>query len=108
MSDYYVLDENKNPRPATLDEWVAMLKNDAARRVGNNLVKVGDAEVRVSTIFLGLDHQWADGGPPLLFETMVFGGKHDQYQTRCSTWDEAVEQHQVALDLITEEAMAET
>ena len=27
----------------------------------------------VSTVFLGLDHQFHAHGPPLLFETMVFG-----------------------------------
>lgn len=47
----------------------------------------------VSTVFLGLDHNFCDDGPPLLFETMVFGGEHDQYQERYSTWDEAVNGH---------------
>ncbi|SPA03543.1 protein of unknown function (plasmid) [Cupriavidus taiwanensis] len=28
-------------------------------------------EFYISTVFLGLDHQWADG-PPLIFETMVY------------------------------------
>jgi hypothetical protein len=46
----------------------------------------------VSTVFLGLDHQWGDG-PPLVFETMIFGGEHDQYQERYSTWDEAEAGH---------------
>lgn len=30
-------------------------------------------EVMVSTIFLGIDHSYTEGGPPILFETMVFG-----------------------------------
>ncbi len=50
--------------------------------------------VRVSTVFLGINHQFGDG-PPLLFETMIFGGPLDQeYQTRCSTWEEAEQMHQ--------------
>lgn len=49
-------------------------------------------EADVSTVFLGLDHQWGDG-PPLLFETMVFGGEHDQWQDRYSTWDQAQAGH---------------
>lgn len=40
--------------------------------------------VEVSTIFLGLDHNWGDG-PPLLFETLVFGGKLDREMDRYST-----------------------
>ena len=47
---------------------------------------------KVSTLFLGLDYSFA-GGPPLLFETMVFGGPLDGSQHRYSTWEEAEEGH---------------
>ena len=73
---------------------------------------------RVSTVFLGLDHNWARFRnpelPPLLFETMAFEDKverpvtfgertmmvHDSLpiQERCSTWDEAVAQHERIVD----------
>jgi len=56
-------------------------------------------EVCISTVFLGLDHQFGDG-PPLLWETMIFGGEHDQYQERYSTREEALAGHQAALDLV--------
>lgn len=52
--------------------------------------KVGESEV--STVFLGLDHRFGDG-PPLLYETMIFGGAHDDYQTRYSTRPEAQAGH---------------
>ena len=45
--------------------------------------------MEVSTVFLGLDHNSYCGGPPAIFETMVFGGEYDEYQERYSTWDEA-------------------
>lgn len=44
--------------------------------------------VGVSTVFLGLDHNFGSG-PPLLFETMVFGGKLDGEMDRYHTWQEA-------------------
>jgi hypothetical protein len=51
-------------------------------------------DVRVSTVFLGLDHNHSLHGPPVLFETMVFingsGGDMERY----CTWDEAVEGHE--------------
>lgn len=50
------------------------------------------AETDISTVFLGLDHQFFDG-PPLLFETMIFGGSFDQDQARCSTWAQAEKIH---------------
>lgn len=53
----------------------------------------------VSTVFLGLDHQFGDG-EPLVFETMIFGGEHDLYQDRYATWDEAVEGHKYACELV--------
>jgi len=46
----------------------------------------------VSTVFLGVDHNWF-GGAPLLFETMIFDDIDDAYQVRCSTWAEAEEMH---------------
>lgn len=48
--------------------------------------------VKVSTVFLGLDHSFGEG-PPLLFETMVFGGSHDQDMDRYSTIEEAKAGH---------------
>ena len=55
--------------------------------------------VSVSTVFLGMDHSFG-GGSPVLFETMIFGGEHDQYQERYCTWDEAEKGHQIACDLV--------
>jgi hypothetical protein len=61
----------------------------ADRQVADSM----QGDVRVSTVFLGLDHGFGDG-PPVLFETMVFingsGGDMERY----CTWDEAVEGHQ--------------
>ncbi len=48
--------------------------------------------VVISTVFIGLDHQFGDG-PPLLFETLVSGGPLDGAQDRYSTWDEAAAGH---------------
>ena len=49
-------------------------------------------DVRVSTVFLGMNHNHLDG-PPLLFETMVFGGPIDGETHRYSTWAEAESGH---------------
>ena len=47
----------------------------------------------VSTVFLSLDHNHWNDGPPLLFETLVFGGPEDGYMLRYSTWGEAEHGH---------------
>jgi hypothetical protein len=58
--------------------------------------------IRVSTVFLGIDHNLSGKGPPLLFETMIFGGTHNDYQKRYSTYKEAEEGHKEACKLAFE------
>jgi hypothetical protein len=49
--------------------------------------------VAVSTIFLGLNHRYFGDGPPLLFETMVFGGELDKELERYETKAQALVGH---------------
>ena len=51
------------------------------------------AGIQVSTVFLGLDHRFFGDGPPLIFETMVFGGPHDEAQERYCSWKAAEAGH---------------
>ena len=58
--------------------------------------ELGDGRY-VSTVFLGLDHEWNPNHPPLLFETMVF--PDCEVCERYSTWEQAVAGHdQVVAD----------
>lgn len=93
---YYILDEDgKTPIPASLEEWGRMFMDPEKRTVSRTELIIGGDTVVVSTVFLGLDHNFSPaGGPPILFETMIFGGEHDQYQIRCSTHEQALEQHE--------------
>ena len=36
-------------------------------------------EYRISTVFLCLDHSFSTSGPPILFETLIFGPENSQY-----------------------------
>ncbi len=54
---------------------------------------------RISTVFLAFNHNF-DEGPPLLFKTMIFGGKYDQEQWRYTTWEEAEKGHQLAVNKV--------
>jgi hypothetical protein len=87
---HYVLKGHEAVPCADVMEWARAFEG-ANRRVAES-GESGEGKTWVSTVFLGLDHQWGDG-PPMIFETMVFGGEHDQYQDRCSTWDEAEAMH---------------
>ena len=70
------------------EQWYRAFSQDVDRHVGDTTI----GDVRVSTVFLVIDHQWGSG-PPLLFETMVFGGEYDQDQERYSTWKQAEKGH---------------
>lgn len=96
MNDKYILDGH-TPVPVDLQTWARWFEENYRMR------HVADQEidgVRISTVFLALDHRFGDAGPPLLFETMIFGGPHDQYQDRCSTWEQAETMHATALALV--------
>ena len=94
MSDYYVLDKDHKPIRATLDEWSKFTEPHCTSRVARD----ENDEILVSTVFLGLDHNWGEG-PPILFETMIFGGEHDEDQWRYETWDEAIAGHKIACSI---------
>lgn len=97
VEEYYRLDENNNPRICNIYQWSEFMNNP--RRI----VAVDhfeDSEVRISTVFLGIDHGFFET-EPVLFETMIFapGKDYDQRQWRCCTWKEAVAQHAEARKL---------
>ena len=87
MSDKFVLDGHLPVRCENVIEWGKWFET-ADRKVA----KTENEGVQVSTVFLGSNHNWGDG-PPLLFETMIFGGKHDGDQERYSTREEAEAGH---------------
>lgn len=85
----YILKDKQPVQCDDLMEWAAWFEGTKNRIVAQTEVADG---VAVSTVFLGLDHQFGSG-PPLLFETMVFGGPLDEDQERYSTWAAAERGH---------------
>ena len=93
-SIWYVLDAERRPVPVDIETWGRFFEHEPNRIVGMTQIT---SEVEVSTVFLGLDHGlWRDG-PPILFETMIFGGPLDQCQWRYVSWDDAEVGHQAAV-----------
>lgn len=122
----YILDDHGNPMPATgLLQWGRWLEENDCRVAltefaclphgphpngtdpplgtpGRGPVRAGKrwATGRVSTVFLGLDHNfWRRpeddplGYKPILWETMVFGGSLDGEQRRYTSREEALKGH---------------
>lgn len=84
---HYIMD-NGNIYPAgDILEWAKWMES-ADRTIAKTHVE----DIEVSTVFLGLSYQFGEG-PPLLFETMVFGGESNEEQWRYSTKEEALVGH---------------
>ena len=77
-------------------EWAKAFENKD-RQLAQDFV----GDVRVSTVWLGLDHRFGGGGRPLIFETMVFGGPLDGEQDRYSTEEQAMAGHAAMLKRVT-------
>jgi len=92
----YIPDGHTPIRVPDLLTWAAWFET-ADRTVKKTSISDG---ADVSTVFLGLDHQFGDG-PPLLFETLIFGGDRDGDMWRYSTWEEAEAGHDAVVDELT-------
>lgn len=96
-ANYFVLDSAGNPVEESDSLAWGLWFEKAERHVDRT--EIGD--VLVSTVFLGLNHNWGDG-PPILYETMVFGGELDGEMRRYCTKDEASAGHQEVIALVKE------
>ncbi|HMF66125.1 MAG TPA: hypothetical protein VK602_00775 [Phyllobacterium sp.] len=109
---HYILDENHQPVEADMMTWARWFADDSNRRVAEDFTGF----YILSSVFLGIDHNFGWKGPPLLFETMVFlreaeiklmFGKHRPVNEeafelgdtcwRYSSWDDCATQHQTIL-----------
>jgi hypothetical protein len=96
-SDHYILDEEGEPVAVDFMTWAEWFKAGDKTRVV--LQDHPTRDVLVSTVFLSLDHQWGQG-PPVLWETMIFGGPFSQFQERYTSRLDALRGHALALALV--------
>lgn len=100
MTDKYVLDDDGNARVENdLMTWAAWMERGDRHLA---VTRTPDG-TRISTVFLGLDHNFGLEGSPILWETMVFDtdGPWQSYQDRYATRDEAKRGHDAIVEAIT-------
>lgn len=101
---FYLMDADHNISEAkNIEDW-AFHWDDSHRQIACS----GNQNIYISTVFLGMDHNFDGDGPPILFETMIFGGENDGYQVRYATYDEAMVGHKVAVALAFSHVKGET
>lgn len=98
----YVLGEDgRTPVPSggrEWSEWFAKASRDGA--TGRRVARTELGVAVVSTVFLGIDHDFSGTGDPVLFETLVMGGEHDGWQNRYTSWTLAEIGHAWAVAMV--------
>jgi hypothetical protein len=94
---FYVLDGQGNAIPEPdlrrWEEWFECFENRALKH------DTVSRSVRVSTVFLGFDYNFWRKGPPLLWETMILGGRHAGTCERYASRKDALAGHVTALEI---------
>jgi hypothetical protein len=65
---FYILDGKGKPVESDIRKWSEWFEG-----ANRTLCRTEIRDITISTVFLGIDHSF-DGGTPVLWETMVFGG----------------------------------
>lgn len=94
MSLYY----DRQGRPVSAEEWSRLHSS------GLDYLKVRRdvvGQYLISTVWIGLDHNFSPTGPPLIFETMIFGPDEETSGgvliDRYTTEEEAIKGHEETL-----------
>ncbi|MEO7837155.1 MAG: hypothetical protein ABIS21_05890 [Acidimicrobiales bacterium] len=80
---------DRGGHPIDVAEMVRLSQDPTYRVVARDWV----GRVEVATVWLGFDHSFRSA-EPVIFETVVFGGRMDQYSRRYSTEEAALAGHQ--------------
>lgn len=95
---YFKLDGDDKIEPVeNVIEWARWFES-----FDNRIEKTEIGDVLVSTVFLGMNHNWGEG-PPLIYETLVFAGDLDGEMERYATEEEAREGHQKMVERVENE-----
>jgi hypothetical protein len=91
-SPFYDLDGE----PIDMFEWEVLFRDCEGRQVAET--EVGD--VRISTVWLGINYRFDEEGAPLIFESMVFGGEFDHTTDRYPNWHAALAGHDQLVTMV--------
>ena len=105
-SGKYILNEDREPVvEESLEKWSRWYET-ADVIIRKSMIN----DCKISTVFLGADHRLSsvDNTLPILFETMIFGGEHDQYQERYTSKQGALNGHERAVALVKGSELGES
>lgn len=92
---------DRDVQPINFGRYLELLQDDSYRLVGFTKLKTPDGEeIMVSTVWYGMDMAAIQGAPPLIFESLITGGKGDDRMDRYTTLQEAQAGHTKLLDWV--------
>lgn len=110
MTFYYTLDDNLAPVPcdsiAEYEKWHDSMPSSSRwylmkTGLGFSVARTDVGNRRISTVFLGIDHNYGGQGGPLLWETMVFPGA--THCERYESYEEAISGHETTCKEVSNE-----
>lgn len=108
FKQYFILDDKKRAIPVECLEWAKWIEGHDERRIVKQDRLLNG--YFISTVFLGLNHNFSNQGKPLIFETMVFKPTNpftqfpgEAYMERYPTWQKAFNGHRRALRAYSQE-----
>ena len=101
----YLLNKRKRPYKVSFFEWGDIFQTSGKRHLKDKFIK----GIRISTVFLGLDHSYLKNQKPQIFETMVFEDESysEIYLDRYATYKEAQKGHRKAVRWVLNGCMNE-
>ena len=98
---HYVLQDGEPVAEANIRAWAQWFETTALteRVVKKTRVQVAADLVEVSTVFLGMDYNFGGDGPPVLWETCIFGGPLDREIWRYRSREDAETGHMAVVKM---------
>lgn len=85
---------DRDVKPIDFNRFMELMRIDDYNCVGLTKLTTPDGEeIRISTVWVGMDFSGLKGAPPLIYESMVFGGKGDGRADRYTTTNQAQAGH---------------
>jgi hypothetical protein len=88
---------DRQGKPMTMQQWAQMFEDEGYRHIARDVIGPDEPLdtaplITVSTLWLGLNHDWRSD-EPLIYETIIIGGEHDATGMRHATERRAREGH---------------
>jgi hypothetical protein len=91
---------DRDGKALTEEEWQEKVTDIEYQRVGVFETLANGEKISVATIWLGMNQSFVPTEDPIIFETMVFGGRNNGLSKRYSTELEALVGHNEIVDIV--------